>query len=365
MKLLISGGGTGGHVFPAIAIADAVKSLVPDVEILFVGALGKIEMQKVPEAGYRIIGLPIRGIQRNLSIENVKLVYRLMKCMWMAKNILKEFQPDVVVGVGGYASGPMLRMASWFTIPILIQEQNSYPGITNRLLAKAAQKICVAFEGMENYFQKNKIILTGNPVRTAFKAQHDRVEARTYFGLEKSKFTIGVFGGSLGARAMNDAIISMSLNISERNDIQWIWQTGSMYAEEMKKSSLATATNVKMLPFVDRIDIAYSACDLVVARAGALTLAELCILGTPCILVPSPNVAEDHQRKNAEAITGKGAAKMILDADLKNCLWNEIIKLLENSEEREKMSFELKQLAKPDADLNIAKAILTLVKVAV
>jgi UDP-N-acetylglucosamine--N-acetylmuramyl-(pentapeptide) pyrophosphoryl-undecaprenol N-acetylglucosamine transferase len=361
MRVLISGGGTGGHVFPAIAIADAVRSIQPDAEILFVGALGKLEMHKVPAAGYDIIGLPIRGFQRKWSMQNIKLIFNLCKSLWMSFGIIRNFNPQVVVGVGGYASGPVLRVASWKNKPILIQEQNSYPGITNRIMSKAAKIICVAFEGLEKYFDKNKIAFTGNPVRKDLVNEVNTTAARNHFGLDPSKITVGIFGGSLGARSINDGIVHLKDKIKDAN-VQWLWQTGSLYYDELSKHELANTSNVKMLPFIDRMDYAYAACDIVVARAGALTLAELCVQAKPSILVPSPNVAEDHQRKNAEALVMKGAAKMILDAAMKTELWNEIMKLINDDSARNQMKLELKKMAKPNAANDIANEILKLVK---
>ncbi len=361
MNVLISGGGTGGHVFPAIAIADAIRSIKPETEILFVGALGKLEMQKVPDAGYRIIGLPIRGLQRRLSLQNIKLIYSLCKSLWMSASIIKSFKPDVVVGVGGYASGPVLKLASWKKKPIVIQEQNSFPGVTNRLMAMSAEKICVAFDGLEKYFDKSKIVITGNPVRKDLIQIADPSIARIHFGLDPNKKTIGIFGGSLGARSINEAMLHIADKMQDQN-IQWLWQTGSLYYQELTQHASAKLNNVKMLPFIDRMDFAYAASDIVVSRAGALTLAELCVQAKPSILIPSPNVAEDHQRKNAEAMLSKHAAKMILDHEAKEKLWNELYELLQDESLRSKMKLELKKLARPDAAKDIATEIINLVK---
>ncbi len=362
MKVLISGGGTGGHVFPAIAIADAVRSINPETEILFVGALGKLEMQKVPQAGYKIIGLPIRGFQRKLSLQNIKLIYSLVKSLWMSMEIIRTFKPDVVVGVGGYASGPILKMAAWKKIPILIQEQNSFPGVTNKLMAKAAKKICVAFEGLEKYFEKSKIAITGNPVRKDLINDVDSSRARMHFGLDPNIKTVGIFGGSLGARSINEAVLHIADKMEDEN-IQWLWQTGSLYYEQLSKHSLAEKKNVKILPFIDKMDFAYAASDIIVSRAGALTIAELCVKAKPSILIPSPNVAEDHQRKNAEAMLKKNAARMILDANAKSDLWKQIIELLDSEELKNEMKMALKKLARPNAALDIAKEVIELTKV--
>lgn len=361
MKVLISGGGTGGHVFPAIAIADAVKFLRPDAEILFVGALGKLEMQKVPEAGYRIIGLPIKGLQRKQRMKNIKLFFHVVKSLWISSRILRSFKPDVVVGVGGYASGPILSVASWKSNQILIQEQNSYPGITNRLMANAAKKICVAFEGLEKYFEKKKIVLTGNPVRKDLLNEVDPVIARKHFSLDPFIKTVGIFGGSLGAKSINEAVLLMEDNMKSEN-IQWLWQTGSLYYNDLSKHPLANRSNVKMLAFIDRMDYAYAACDIVISRAGALTLAELCVKAMPSILIPSPNVAEDHQRKNAEAMIKLGAAKMILDAEVNGKLWKAIIELLNNESVKNEMKVGLKKLARPNAAIDIAKELIKMVR---
>lgn len=361
MKVLISGGGTGGHVFPAIAIADAVKRLLPDTDFYFVGALGRLEMTKIPEAGYRIVGLPIRGLQRRFSLENIKLIWYVIKSLAMSYKIIKSFKPDVVVGVGGYASGPVLRVASWLNIPMLLQEQNSYPGITNRILSKSAKKICVAFDGLEKYFEKSKLLMVGNPVRDILKIHQDKVLAREYFKLDPDKKTLGIFGGSLGAKSLNEAVKKL-LPILEQKDVQCLWQTGKTYYEGISKHPIANMSNVKKFAFIDRMDLAYAACDLVVSRAGALTLAELCVTGKPAVLVPSPNVAEDHQRKNAKALVKQNAAKMILDNDLDDKLYEVVNNLINNEDQLELMKAELIKLAKPDAAKDIATAIIEIGK---
>lgn len=354
MKLLISGGGTGGHVFPAIAIADAVRYLNPEVDILFVGALGKLEMSKVPEAGYKIIGLPIRGFQRKLSIENLKFGFRLVKSMWMAFQIINKFKPDVVLGVGGYASGPVLRIASWLGTTTMIQEQNSYPGITNKLLSKAASKIFVAFNGMDKFFEKSKLIFTGNPVRKDLIHIKDKSEGLQHFNLQAGNITIGVLGGSLGAGAINQAMLNCYDSILKRTDIQWIWQTGELYKDKIAAHPISNCKQVNVLAFIDRMDLFYAACDIVVSRAGALTLAELSVQAKPCLLIPSPNVAEDHQRKNAQAFVEAGAAAMIEDVDLATKFWNGIVSLTEDQDKRKQMSEQLIKISKPKAAQEIA-----------
>lgn len=362
MKILISGGGTGGHVFPALAIADAIRQLEPASELLFVGAAGKIEMEKVPAAGYRIIALPIRGLNRKWSPALLwfpfRLAYSLLKSMW----ILLQFKPDVVVGVGGYASGPVLRAASWLRIPIVIQEQNSFPGITNRLMSKAASKICVAFDGLERFFPGEKITITGNPVRADMEFLSDASVARRNLGLDPAKKTVCILGGSLGARSMNEAVVANLDRIRSHPEWQWLWQCGSRYAQELEASVLNKPDNLFVRPFIEKMNWAYAAADLVVARAGALTIAEICMTGSAAILVPSPNVAEDHQRKNAEALVSKSAAKMIMDTDLKESLWENVEVLLEDDVKRNQLQEAAKSQSRPDAALQIGKVILHLAK---
>ena len=303
-KVIISGGGTGGHIFPAIAIADALKRELPETEILFVGAEGKMEMERVPNAGYRIIGLPIRGIQRRLTLANLKVPFLLLKSLWMARSIIKEFKPQAVIGVGGYASGPLLRMAAWMGIPTMVQEQNSYPGVTNKLLAKKAVRIFVAYEGMERFFAKDKIILTGNPIRRSSVAiEGKRKEAAEYFGLSEEKTTLFFVGGSLGARVINQMAESL-IPLAQEKDLQILWQTGgNAYFELNDRLGRVLPSNVKMMKFIDRMDLAYAMADVVCSRAGAMSISELCVVAKPTIFVPSPYVSEDHQTKNAQALT--------------------------------------------------------------
>lgn len=358
MKVLISGGGTGGHIFPAIAIANAIKFRNPDIEILFVGANGKMEMKKVPEAGYNIVGLPIRGLQRKLSWKIFIWPFQLLFSLGLAVKIVMKFKPDVAVGVGGYASGPVLRVASWFGIPIVIQEQNSFPGVTNRMLSKSASKICVAFEGMDRFFSKEKLVLTGNPVRQDFTHLPSQQQALEFFDLDPNRKTICVFGGSLGARSLNDAVLHIMERFSKHDQWQMIWQYGSLYESIINTPEFNLPNNVKAFPFIGRMDLAYAAADLVIARAGALTLSELMVTSKPNILIPSPNVAEDHQRKNAEYLVRQHAALMILDQHIKENLWQGIVQMMNDVDERRTQSEQLKVLAKPDAAQVIAEIIL-------
>ncbi len=361
-KVIISGGGTGGHIFPAISIANALKALCPDMEILFVGALGRMEMEKVPAAGYKIIGLPISGFQRKLTPANIKVIFKLMYSLVKARRIIADFNPDVAVGVGGYASGPLLKIASQKGIPTVIQEQNSYAGVTNKLLAKKAAKICVAYEGMEKFFPKEKIIMTGNPVRQDLvNLESKRDEAISFFGLDKTKKTILILGGSLGARTVNDSLAA-NLDILKNEEIQVIWQTGPRYFDEMKqKADASGAFNVKAMAFISRMDLAFAAADLVVSRAGAGTISELCLVGKASILVPSPNVAEDHQTQNALALTKKDAAILVKDADAKESLVRTMLATVNQPEELNRLSQNILKLAEKDSAKRIAEEILKLI----
>ena len=317
MKIIISAGGTGGHIFPAIAVADEIKKQLPDTEILFVGALGKMEMERVPKAGYPIEGLWIAGFQRKLTLQNLLFPFKLLNSLWKARQIVQKFRPDVVVGFGGFASGPTLKMANQLGIPTLLQEQNSYAGVTNKLLAQKAQKICVAYDNMQQFFPAEKLILTGNPVRHDVWQLKEKEMAREHFGLQKDKKTIFIVGGSLGAKTLNLAMESNAELIEKQQDtIQIIWQCGKLYEADFQNGRAAQLPNVKMLTFIDRMDLAYSAADVVVARSGALTISELCLVGVPSIFIPSPNVAEDHQTKNAMAIVDKGGALLLKEAQL-------------------------------------------------
>lgn len=329
-RFIISGGGTGGHIFPAIAIANALKAINKESEILFVGAEGKMEMEKVPAAGYKIIGLPVRGFQRRLTLENFSFFYKLIVSLYRARQIIRTFKPHVVIGVGGFASGPVLKAAVSNKIPTLIQEQNSYAGVTNKILASKVNKICVAYENMERFFPKNKIVFTGNPVRQDLTDQNPkkREEAMLHFGLKGNKKTLLVIGGSLGARTINNCV-EKGLSVLSENKIQVIWQTGKEYFD--KSSAAAKSINdegIKTYPFIARMDLAYSLADIVISRAGASTVSEICMIKKPAILVPSPNVAEDHQTKNAMALVKNDAAMMITDSEAPSVLIDEAIKLI-------------------------------------
>ena len=323
LKVIVSGGGTGGHIFPAISIANAVKEQHPDAEILFVGAEGRMEMQRVPDAGYKIIGLPIQGFNRKNPFKNIVVLYKIWKSQRLAKKIIREFNPDVAVGVGGYASGPLLNQAAKMGIPTLIQEQNSYAGVTNKLLAKKARRICVAYEGMERFFPKDKILMTGNPVRQNLtETKLTKQEARKALGLNEEKKTILVIGGSLGARTVNESILQHLQDIRNASDVQILWQHGKFYSAEISEALAKTdkVENLIATEFIKEMDKAYAAADLVISRAGASSISEICLLEKPSILVPSPNVAEDHQTKNAQALSSRGAAVLVRDADARDTL---------------------------------------------
>jgi len=360
-KIIISGGGTGGHIFPAISIANALKKIAPATEILFVGAEGRMEMEKIPAAGYRIIGLPVAGLYRSLTLKNIKVLIKLIKSLRMAKKVISEFNPDVVVGVGGYASGPVLRQAGRMKIPTLIQEQNSYAGVTNKLLAKKASVICVAYEGMEKYFPAEKIIKTGNPVRQNFdNLKSIEEEAFKFFNLKKEFPVILVLGGSLGAGSINSSL-SENLSKLKDTDCQWLWQTGKHYFENVKALvSVTFSENISVHGFINRMDLAYAAADIIVSRAGAGTISELCLVGKPVILIPSPNVAEDHQTKNARALSDKGAAVLITDNEANKTLVDTAIALVSDINRRGKLSENILKMADSDADLRIAEEVLKL-----
>jgi UDP-N-acetylglucosamine--N-acetylmuramyl-(pentapeptide) pyrophosphoryl-undecaprenol N-acetylglucosamine transferase len=360
-KVIISGGGTGGHIFPAISIANALRKIDPATEILFVGAEGRMEMEKIPAAGYDIIGLPVAGLYRSLSFKNFSVLIKLLKSLKKAKKVIKDFAPDVVVGVGGYASGPVLRQAGKMGIPTLIQEQNSYAGVTNKLLAKKASTICVAYDGMEKYFPHEKIIKTGNPVRQNFDNLKTILdEALTFFNLKKEFPVILVLGGSLGAGSINKCL-SENINILRESDCQWLWQTGKYYFENVKALvSLSFSENISVHGFINRMDYAYAAADIIVSRAGAGTISELCLVGKPAILIPSPNVAEDHQTRNAEALSKRDAAMLIPDNKASKILVDEAIKLISDKSRRDKFSENILKMADRDADIRIAKEVFKL-----
>ena len=359
LKVIVSGGGTGGHIFPAVAIANEIKKMVPDAEFLFVGAEGRMEMEKVPAAGYKIVGLWISGLQRKLTLANLSFPFKVISSMFKARKIVKEFQPDVVIGTGGYASGPTLRAASGKGIPTLIQEQNSFPGITNKILSKKVNKICVAYEGMERFFPKEKILFTGNPVRQDISGvSNKREEAITFFGLDANKKTILIIGGSLGARVINEAI-GAGLEDFNKNNIQIVWQTGKGYSETAR-SQAANFPIAKVFDFISRMDLAYAASDCIISRAGASSVSEIQIIGKPCVLVPSPNVAEDHQTKNAMALVNKKAALLVKDIEAKNTLINTSIDLMKNDALQAELKENILKMAMPGAASVIAKEALKL-----
>ncbi len=361
IRVIISGGGTGGHLFPAIAVANALRRLQPEAKILFVGAEGKMEMQRVPEAGYEIVGLPVSGLVRGFSFRNIGVAWRLLRSMLKASGIIRRFAPDVVVGVGGYASGPLLRQAQQRRIPTLIQEQNSYAGVTNKLLARRAAKICVAYQGMEKYFPADKIMLTGNPVRHAFDAPGTlREEAMEYFSLTPGRPVVLVLGGSLGAGTIN-ASVGAGLEMTEEAGVQMIWQTGSHYYSRMRELAEEKGTlNVRLYSFISRMELAYAAADIIISRAGAGTISELALVGKPAILVPSPNVAEDHQTHNARALTDRGAALLVSDAGAPEQLIRTALELVSDPDRRRSLSEKIRELAIADADEVIAREIIKL-----
>lgn len=357
---MISGGGTGGHIFPAISIAQALKEILQEVEILFVGAKGKMEMEKVPKAGFKIEGLWISGIQRKLSGQNLLFPAKLISSLLGASRLIRRFNPDVVVGVGGYASGPLLYVATKKGIPTLIQEQNSYAGLTNKLLAKSVNKICVAHEGMEKYFPKQKLVVTGNPVRTTIKLNPNRKEeAYQYFELDANQPVLLILGGSLGARTINEVTLAGLEKLKERN-IQLIWQCGGYYHEEMVQRSDGKGGKVILKDFIFQMDFAYGIADVVISRAGALSIAELMLTGKPSILVPSPNVAEDHQTLNALALVEKDAAEMVKDAAAMDGMIDKAIALLNDGVRRKQLSENIHALAHENAAVDIANEVIKL-----
>jgi UDP-N-acetylglucosamine--N-acetylmuramyl-(pentapeptide) pyrophosphoryl-undecaprenol N-acetylglucosamine transferase len=395
-KIIISGGGTGGHVFPAIAIADALRNQLDNPEILFVGAKGRMEMEKVPEAGYSIIGLPVEGFRRKFSLANLKVILNLFRSLRMARKIIRKFSPDVVVGVGGYASGPVLRKAASMGIPTLIQEQNSYAGVTNRLLAKKAKKICVAYEGMGNYFPAEKLVLAGNPVRkeilqirtgdntsslglsaspgpagtdaagTNAAGTHQEVSAgmptgtenaRVFFGIREDARVLLILGGSLGARTINLSVQG-KLDLILESGVTVLWQCGKYYYEEVKKSLEGAGESIILKDFIQRMDMAYMAADVIIARAGAITISELCLVGKPSILVPSPNVAEDHQTKNAKALSSQSAAIYIPDKEAPERMIPEALELLGDKGKQGMLSKNISGMAIEDSAGRIAKEVI-------
>lgn len=372
-RVIVSGGGTGGHIFPAISIANAIRQLRPEAKILFVGAEGRMEMQRVPDAGYEIIGLPVAGFDRKRLWRNVSVLIKLIRSQWKARKIIKKFKPQVAVGVGGYASGPTLKMAATMGIPTLIQEQNSYAGVTNKLLAKQAKKICVAYEGMERFFPQEKIILTGNPVRqTLVSEQVSRKDAAKHFDLDPNRKTVLIIGGSLGARTLNETMIANLNMIQAHPEVQFIWQVGKIYIDQVKEalraysgelvcnSHIVTMPNLYVNDFIKHMEYAYGIADLVVSRAGAGSISEFCLLGKPVILVPSPNVAEDHQTQNALALVRRDAALYVKDVEAKEQLVELAIETVKDNDKLQALNRNILEMALPDSAVIIAKEVLRL-----
>jgi len=359
-KIILSGGGTGGHIYPAIAIANELKSRFPDAEFLFVGAKDRMEMEKIPQAGYKIKGLWITGIERKLTLKNLMFPFKLINSLWNARKIVTQFKPDVAIGTGGFASGPLLQIAVSKGIPSLIQEQNSYPGITNKLLSKKAQKICVAYDGLERFFPKHKILKTGNPVRQdLLNISSKRDEAIKHFGLVEGKKTLLVLGGSLGAKAINE-LIKRELDFLQTQQVQIIWQTGKLYYNDYKING--DIKNVHIHEYINKMDFAYAAADIIISRAGAGSVSELCIVGKPVVFVPSPYVAEDHQTKNAKAIVDENAALMIAQEDLEVDFKNKFSQLVASAKKQKQLSANIKKLALVNATKEIADEVEKLLK---
>lgn len=374
-RIIISGGGTGGHIFPAVSIANAIRELCPEAEILFVGAEGRMEMQRVPDAGYRIIGLPVAGFDRQHLWRNFSVILKLLRSQWKARKIIKEFRPQVAVGVGGYASGPTLKTAGMMGIPTLIQEQNSYAGVTNKLLAQKADRICVAYEGMEKFFPSEKILLTGNPVRQSLlDNQITRETAASAFGFNPNLKTVLVLGGSLGARTINQTLAAGLALMKAHPEVQFIWQTGKIYidqektaitaftGEAVRNARVGSIPNLYVTDFIKNMNNAYTLADLVISRAGAGSISEFCLLGKPVILVPSPNVAEDHQTKNALALVNKDAALYVKDAEAQEKLLDTALETVADDELLKQLSVNIAKLALPDSARIIAEEVLKLIK---
>lgn len=358
-KIIISGGGTGGHIFPAISIANAIRERWPDSDILFVGAQGRMEMERVPAAGYPIVGLPVAGLNRKNILKNFSVLAKLLKSMLQARKIIADFKPDIAVGVGGYASGPVLKAAAARKIPTLLQEQNSYAGVTNKILAKKAAVICVAYDEMDRFFPKEKLVVTGNPTRQdLIVSEQSKAEGYIHFGLDPKRKTILMIGGSLGAKTLNDSIVKSFGELSE-SDVQVIWQCGKYYYKEMQelqKNGLIPA-NVFLFDFVSRMDLAYSVADLIISRAGAGSISEFCLLEKPVVLVPSPNVAEDHQTQNALALVSRDAAILIPDADAREKLFGTAMHLVNDEEKLKALSFNISKLAQRNSASRIVDEI--------
>ena len=363
IRVIISGGGTGGHIFPAVSIANAIREKQPDAEILFVGAEGRMEMQRVPAAGYEIKGLPVAGFDRKHLWRNVSVVIKLLRSRIMARRIIKAFRPMVAVGVGGYASGPTLDVAGKMGIPTLLQEQNSYAGVTNKLLAKNARRICVAYDGMERFFPADRILFTGNPVRqNLLHITLSRQEAAQQMGFDPAKRTVLIVGGSLGARSMNESVLQQLELIRQQTDVQFVWQTGKYYSEAIAQQlkERTCPSNLHVMDFISDMAVAYAAADLVVSRAGAGSISEFCLLGKPVILVPSPNVAEDHQTKNAMALVQKDAALYVPDAEAPDNLLPTAISTVKNTKKLQALSQNILRLARPNAASDIADEVIRL-----
>ncbi|MCL6268055.1 undecaprenyldiphospho-muramoylpentapeptide beta-N-acetylglucosaminyltransferase [Flagellimonas myxillae] len=358
-RFILSGGGTGGHIYPAIAIANELKLRHPDAEFLFVGAKDKMEMEKVPQAGYKIEGLWISGIQRKLTLKNLMFPFKLISSLLRARNIVKQFRPDVAIGTGGFASGPLLRMAAGSKVPCVLQEQNSFAGITNKLLASRAHSICVAYEGMEKFFPKEKIVKTGNPVRQDLVHLNvGRDEALTTYGLDQAKKTVLVLGGSLGARRINQ-LIEKELDFFKNKNIQLLWQCGKLYHDEYKKYD---SDSVRVVAFINQMDHAYSAADFIISRSGASSVSELCLVGKPVIFIPSPNVAEDHQTKNAEALSSRNAAILLKESELDAKFETSFSEVLDSGQRQAELRVNIKKLALPKATEHIVDEIEKLLK---
>ena len=358
-KFILSGGGTGGHIYPAIAIADELKKRYPDAEFLFVGANDRMEMQRVPQAGYSIKGLQIAGLQRKLSLKNLLLPFKLLKSLYQARQIIQKFQPDAVIGTGGYASAPTLKAAQWLKVPYFIQEQNSFAGITNKWVSKKANKIFVAYQNMEKFFPKAKIQITGNPIREGLTTIQDKNKnAFENFSLDENKFTLLVLGGSLGAKSINQ-LISSNLSFFQENEVQILWQCGKFYYDEYKEKQTEM---VQVRPFIENMNDAYAVADVIISRAGASSVSELCVVGKPVIFVPSPNVAEDHQTKNAQAIADEKAAILIKETELKDNFQKIFLEIFNDKEKRKILSENIKALAKPNATKQIVDEIIKIIK---
>lgn len=357
-KIILSGGGTGGHIYPAIAIANSLKEKFPNTQFLFVGAKDRMEMEKVPQAGYDIKGLWISGIQRSLTLKNAMFPFKLISSLWNARKIIKSFKPDIAIGTGGFASGPLLFMAASKHIPCLIQEQNSYPGITNKLLAKKVQKICVAYDNLERFFPKNKIIKTGNPVRQdLLNIDSKTIEAKNFFNLKHGKYTLLVLGGSLGARNIN-SLIEKELDFLDMQNVQVIWQCGKLYYSQYKIYN--NTKDIQVYPFLNNMDLAYAAADIIISRAGASSVSELCIVGKPVIFIPSPNVTEDHQTKNAVAIVEKDAAMIIKENNLDADFEKTFSQLIQSPEKQKKLGSNIKKLELVNATKDIRNEVIKL-----